>query len=290
MNIGIIGGGSIGLLVGSFLSLNHQVTIYVRREEQKQKINTNGLMINDANVSLIKTLLINEIEKEDCLIVCVKQPQLSSVLPSIQNIQNNIPIIFLQNGMGHTKCFEMFDNPLYVGVVEHGAIRKNDNHVIHTGKGLIRLAPYQGDENQFHHLVKELNLPTFPFKSASNWRDLLYEKLIVNAVINPLTTLFNVKNRMILDNPYICLLAKQLCKEAADTLHLNYTNEWQRVQKIAKATGNNISSMLADINNKQKTELEAITGYLLKESKQEMPFTSFIYNSIKALEIKNEVK
>ena len=36
MNIGVIGGGAIGLLVSSYLSTFHDVTVYVYRETQKK--------------------------------------------------------------------------------------------------------------------------------------------------------------------------------------------------------------------------------------------------------------
>lgn len=289
MKIGIIGGGSIGLLVSSFFSLEHEVTLYVRREEQKEKINKHGLWLDESNIRHIKALLINEMKQEDCFVVCIKQPQITSILPFIQNLRSNIPIIFLQNGMGHIELIKTLNNSLYLGVVEHGAVRKSDYQVNHTGKGLIRLASYQGSNEQFKNLLTELNHFTFPIEASSNWKQLLSKKLVVNSVINPLTTLFQVKNKQIIDNPYIYQLAKQLCREAADTLNLSYQTEWKNVRKVVSVTGENTSSMLMDMNNKQETEIEAITGYLLKKSKRKVPYSLFVYNSIKALEVKNGI-
>src|SRR5690625_967261 len=115
---------------------------------------------------------------------------------------------------------------------------------------------------------------------------MLHQKLIINAVINPLTALFQVKNIEIIHNPYIRSLAKKICKEASDILHLDPDQEWCRIQTIATQTGENQSSMFVDLKRKQPTELEAILGYLLKEKKHKMPYTTFIYESIKALEYK----
>lgn len=289
MNIGIVGGGSIGLLIGSYLSSKHCTTIYVRRKEQQSTINQKGLIRDNTEHRDVQSQLINELRDEDCVFICVKQTQLKAIIPFLQQINSNIPLIFLQNGMGHIELIKSLPNPLYVGVVEHGALRTNDHQVSQTGKGLIRLATLRGNDKQLYHLLQAMNHVHFPMEVASHWKSLLSEKLIVNAVINPLTTIFEIKNREVIENHYVAFLAKQLCKETANILHLNETNEWERIKKIAKITGDNTSSMLVDMNNKQKTELEAITGYLLNKSKGEIPYTSFVYNSIKALEVKNGI-
>lgn len=289
MNIGIIGGGSIGLLVSGFLSLKHNITIYVQREEQKNAINRNGLIIGERKTSRVRSLLINELSNEDCLIICVKQPQLKLLIPILHSLGDKIPLIFLQNGMGHIEFIKSLDQTIYVGIVEHGAIRKSDNRVLHTGKGLIRLATFKGHSNQLNDLLKALNVDDFPIKKSSHWKQLLSEKLVVNAVINPLTTLFGIKNRQINEDPHVNYLARQLCKEAATVLGMDVNEEWSKVKEIAKLTGDNTSSMLVDMNNKRETELEAITGYLLAHSNQDIPYTSFVYHSIKALERKNGI-
>src|SRR5690625_2738321 len=99
MNIGVIGGGSIGLLIGSYLASKHHMTIYVRRKEQMETINTYGLLLNQTKIHQVKSLLLTNVKNEDCLIICVKQPQLKCIIPFIQKTRKNIPLIFLQNGM-----------------------------------------------------------------------------------------------------------------------------------------------------------------------------------------------
>src|SRR5699024_11364265 len=89
-----------------------------------------------------------------------------------------------------------------------------------------------------------LNNISFPVRFCSSWKILLKEKLIVNAVINPLTALFNVKNGVILSNKYLYDIAEKLCFEAAESLNLDFEENWHRVQTIAKKTSENISSML----------------------------------------------
>src|SRR5690625_421443 len=141
MRIGIIGGGSIGLLLGSYLCRQHEVTLYVRRDEQKKVLNDEGLFLSDrATPFSLRALLLDEIKEADCFIICVKQHHIENILPILKKMNRQTPLLFLQNGMGHLEHLQGIDNDLYVGIVEHGALRKSDNHVIHTGKGTIKIA------------------------------------------------------------------------------------------------------------------------------------------------------
>lgn len=124
----------------------------------------------------------------------------------------------------------------------------------------------------------------FPVKTFADWELLLYEKLIVNAVINPLTALFDITNGEILKNVHIQKLANEICGEVSFVLNLDFNEQWNRVQAIAERTGDNVSSMLKDIRGDKQTEIEAILGYIMRQSKEPIPYTSFIYRSIKALE------
>lgn len=289
MKIGVIGGGSVGLLVSSFLCEKHDVTIYVRSKEQKIALNSCGLYFSDFVDPLsVRALLLEEIEEADCYIICVKQHHIAQVLPIINQLHRQTPLLFLQNGMGHMKLLKEIDHPVFLGVVEHGALRKNNHHVYHTGKGSIKLAVYQGKHQLLIDMVHQLHLPEFPIETVEEWERLLAEKLMINAVINPLTALFNIPNGQILTNPYICYLAKKLCKEAASVLKLDDDIQWERIQRIAYQTQENISSMLTDIREGKQTENEAISGFLIQESQESIPYTSFVYHGVKALALKKD--
>lgn len=292
MKVGVIGGGAIGLLVSSHLAEKHQVTLYVRRESQAAKINENGLTLYGACKQIaIKSALTVNMKSEDCLIVCVKQSHIYSLIPELSNADEHTPVIFLQNGMGHTEFISDLKQPLILGVVDHGALKIDDHTVSHTGKGSIQLAPFQKvADTMLDDMVLKLNQPDFIVRRENDWFQLLIKKLIINAVINPVTALFEVRNAEIIRNPYIFKIAKEICQETVAVLDMDFDSEWDRVQKVADMTGNNLSSMLKDIQENRKTELEGITGYIMKNSKgREIPYTTFIYNSIKAIERKKGI-
>src|SRR5690625_2898662 len=227
MKIGIIGGGSIGLLISSYLCVEHEVTIYVRRMKQKQKINYHGLYLS-GNIKPfpLKELILDKIEKDDYIIICVKQSQVSTIITKINKDDQDTPVVFLQNGMGHIEQFNETNKTVFLGVVEHGALREEDNIVCQTGKGIIKLAAFQEeDKGKLKTFAQQLTQDYFPVKPAAEWRQLLSEKLVINAVINPLTTLFYVKNGAILNNPYINGLEKELCRESSEVINLDFLKQ-----------------------------------------------------------------
>lgn len=290
MNIGVIGGGSIGLLISSYFSLKHTVTVYVRREQQRDKLNDKGIIcVNTRKAHYVKSFLVDEIKDEDCLFICVKQAHIPAIIPILSREKVSTPVIFLQNGMGHVDLLAAVHQPVLLGVVDHGALKQDDRTVKHTGKGNISIAAFSTNEKLLRKLVIGLNQSNFPVYMASDWSRLLTDKLIINAVINPITALFNMKNGEIINNQYIKGLARILCEEAALVLELNVEEQWDRVQRIASNTKQNTSSMLMDLKKRRMTELEAITGYLIRKNrKHTIPYTLFIYNGIKALEMEKK--
>ncbi|WP_173916571.1 ketopantoate reductase family protein [Halobacillus sp. Marseille-Q1614] len=284
MKVGILGGGSIGLLIASYLNKEHDVTLYVRTSEQKEQINIEGITC-DTRHSYITACLSEEIHKTACdvMIITVKQYHLKE---AIVHIPVNIPLLFLQNGMTHLSLLESIENPCAVGVVEHGALKTDLNKVSHTGKGSIHMAAFKGAVN-LNEWQQRLTLKEFPFFVQKNYHSMLAEKLIINTVINPLTAIFRVKNAQVIENSHIKHLARRLCAEASLALDLKESEQWVRVKRIAENTGKNRSSMYKDIENGSKTEVEAICGYILHLLKEQAPFHKFVLESIRALEEKN---
>lgn len=81
MKIGIIGGGSVGLLCAYYLSLYHDVTVVTRRQEQAAAIQSEGIRLykggEEFRADCSADTSINS--DFDLLVVTVKQHQLQSV-------------------------------------------------------------------------------------------------------------------------------------------------------------------------------------------------------------------
>ncbi|UOQ93074.1 2-dehydropantoate 2-reductase [Halobacillus shinanisalinarum] len=282
MNVGIIGGGAIGLLIAAHLYEEHEVSLYVRREEQRDKLVGNGICCSSLpnNAKPATHLFAEQKEEHDLVIITVKQHHISTI---IDNLKSEAPLLFLQNGMNHLDRLPCIPNPCLVGVVEHGAIKDNDSTVRHKGRGRIQLAAHHGIHS-ISNWAERLSTDKFPFLSKDDYYTMLAKKLVTNTVINPLTALFQVKNIMVIENPSIQLLAKKLCKEACQALDLTFLEEWEHIISVATNTGDNQSSMLRDIMAGRETEVDAICGYVARLPHTESPHHEFVTEAIHALE------
>lgn len=271
MKIAIIGGGSLGLLFSYYLSEKNDVCIYTRTKEQADLINKNGLHLINGGIAQpplkVSAAPVQDWKgNEELAIVAVKQYQLPGLMAELKaNARSSV--LFLQNGYGHIKLLSEISAPdVFVGSVEHGAVRANDYTVHHNGIGITRTAVFRGDAN----LLQEISLMVpadFPVLLEPDYKEMLIKKLVVNAVINPLTAVLKVRNGELITNSFYFEIFKQMFEECALVLGLEHREEYlQNLMSVCEKTANNHSSMYKDVENGRQTEIDAILGYLLELS------------------------
>jgi 2-dehydropantoate 2-reductase len=295
LNIGIIGGGAIGLLFGSYLASTYDVTIYTRTTQQADLLNRNGItMINHlGNTSYNRRIKSSPISigipYHDVVIVAVKQYVLVEIKQIIQKLRSPT-IIFLQNGMGHLNLLQELakTSTIIIGIVEHGALRESETEVIHTGVGVTKISAFQGDAEESFVLFDSLGFEDFKVIKEEDWYTSMTSKLVINAVINPLTALYQVENGVLLKNDHLFTGMKMLFEEVATVVQIeDEESQWNHVIEVCNKTQYNRSSMLKDLETGRKTEVDAILGYVLDQArikKRTLPVTSFLYQSILGLE------
>jgi 2-dehydropantoate 2-reductase len=290
MKVGIIGGGAIGLLTASYLHNEYDVTVYTRREMQANLLNEQGLrLIKNGQQRLIpiKAMPLGQ-EKitDDVLFIAVKQYDLAHVVEKCKEFSHTETLIFLQNGMGHVRLLSQLNNRnIVLGVVEHGAFKHDDRTVEHTGIGKTLLSLFQGQLGKGERLITTA-IPDFPFLYASDWYEMLTKKLVVNAVVNPLTALLRVKNGDLLEVSEYKTMMELLFSELKHVLTLS-NEAWEHIVSVCKKTANNRSSMLTDIEQGRKTEIEAILGYVIDKGQEHdvpTPLCEFLFYAIKGME------
>lgn len=293
MNIGIIGGGAVGLLVASYFhQQSHQITLYTRSDEQAAFINKNGIILsldeNKTQMCINAKKLSLHIDLCDILIVCVKQYNLDSISSAINQYKGNT-ILFLQNGMSHIELIEKLSiKNCFIGIVEHGALKTSANEITHTGSGTIKIGQIKGSKESLDKILT-LHMKEFPLQFENDWLYILQQKCLINCMINPLTAIFNIKNGELITNDYFKQVSKLLFNEVANVLNLNAESEWQKVIEICEKTSRNYSSMNRDLFFGRQTEIDSMLGYVKKlamQKKINVPTIELVYNVIKGLEKK----
>lgn len=293
MKIGIIGAGSIGLLFAFYLSEHHDVTLYCKRKEQANTIDSEGVKLKKGETVLQReiraTCSTEWLVREQLVIVAVKQYAIETIIHELYKLPEEMPLLFLQNGMGHLDDLKMLpETSILLGTVEHGALRLADNRVHHTGYGITKVAVYRGTPDLADIFVRKLRTKSFPLEPVEHFETMMKDKLIVNAVINPLSALLRVRNGQLVTNPYYFQLMKIVFAEVADVFELiDRDREFHRIVSICERTAENYSSMCKDVFEGRKTEIDGIVGYLLQEADRKSISVSvlpFLYNAVKGTE------
>jgi 2-dehydropantoate 2-reductase len=274
--IGIVGAGSIGLLFASYLAEAFSVTIYTRTSEQAEIINQKGIILQKGSTQRTIRVMAFPISKwkgkEEVTIIAVKQYQLQSIIDHATKYdcspQN---LLFLQNGMSHLRLLGKMDAAsILIGSVEHGASKVNSNTVRHNGEGAVNAAVYKGETGILMELAEAFAPLHFPIVIKDNYYQMMVNKLIANAVINPLTAILQVKNGELITNTFYFAAVKKLFLEIAAILNLkDPIRKFRDILRICKNTADNHSSMLKDLEAGRRTEVDAILGFLLDEAEKQ---------------------
>ena len=236
------------------------------------------------------------------LMVSVKAPETVRAVKSVAHrLDRNSTILFLQNGMGivdevNAKVFpDEQTRPNYVvGVISHGVYSRGAFTIVHAGMGTTALGLLPRMPGQLQtdgytpsagYLLRTMTRTPVLAAVSFTPTDLLQmqlEKLAVNAIINPLTVMFDCKNGELLHNFSISRVMRLLLAEISlvirslPELH-NVPNVQMRfgpdrletqTMYIATRTAENFSSMHQDVQSGKMTEIDYITGYIIKRGEE----------------------
>jgi 2-dehydropantoate 2-reductase len=127
---------------------------------------------------------------------------------------------------------------------------------------------------------------------AYDIRPHLWGKLIANAAINPVATLLDRPNGIVLADPNAGELARSLAQEAATVasamrIALPFNDPWSYVRSIVEQTAGLRNSMLADLAAGKKTENDHINGAVVSAGRRAAvptPYHETMFRLIRARE------
>ncbi len=298
MEVIIAGAGSIGLLLGSFLTeAGMNVTFYVRRDEQAELIRAEGIQrINQDDTKDVfhvhATTDIRDLSTTALWIVAVKYAGLGDLLSDMKTAGIINPVLFVQNGIGHMELVKDTALPnTAFATVEHGAGRLDDRTVSHNGVGMLTIAIDRGDADVFD-LIGQAHSDIFPISYHADAELILMRKVLINCMINPLTAILKVKNGELLTNDYCFTLFNTLYKElmaAFPEMQPYLTKE--AVVDICKKTAENRSSMLADYLAVRPMEIETIVSAVIRKANgrnKPLPLLTIVEQMLYAIDRKGE--
>lgn len=318
MRITVVGAGAMGTLMAARLSSAMQasqagpsaehperVILYGRPSEHLSTVQRDGVILTerDGSAHTIPVTATSEpadVEGSELVIVLVKSWATGdSVKPLKSHLTRDAVVLTLQNGLGNAAqlrsalLHEGVRPHVWLGVTTQAALRTAPGRVTHTGEGITVIGRKSSEVNtrlqQVAAVMTSAGIETHAVDDIHRW---VWRKLAINAAINPVTALAGVPNRAIRENADLQRVCRLLAGEvvavaAARGLALDHQQLMDAINDVAEATGDNRSSMLVDIENGMRTEIDAITGAIDKEAQRrdiEVPANQLVLSLIRARE------
>ncbi|MFC3959592.1 ketopantoate reductase family protein [Halovivax cerinus] len=274
MDIVVFGAGSLGSLVGGLLAREHDVTL-VGRNPHVERIEGDGLTIDgqlDVRVTPTATTDGTDLTA-DLAVVAVKAFDTDAAARTLATGSFDAALS-LQNGMGNEATLAShIDCPVLAGTITYGAMLVAPGRVECTGIGHLVVGPRDGGTDPLaDHTGAAFDAAGIETTVATDMPRRLWRKLAVNAAINPITALARVENGAILDSPAADIAASAARETArvarADGVELADHDAVAALESVASATADNRSSMLQDVENDSRTEVDAISGYVVDRAEE----------------------
>ena len=290
----LLGAGAIGCLyAGHLRSSGCDISLIMRKGKQPASlpiITEHGGIRSEQHVPVVTP---NSHAPISHLVITTKAYDVSEAVASIAHLlSEDSVVVLLVNGMGLAEQLAA-DWPhlnIFCGTTTEGAYCLAPQHIQHTGRGKTRIGK-QGEKKPppwFEKWSDAIDTCVWD----SDIEAALWSKMAINCIINPLTALHNCANGELSQRPELITQVTTLCGEVSKiTRAAGFTAIAaalpQLVAGVIAATANNRSSMLQDVENGRRTEIDYITGFLLRVADQhgiDAPQNRALLKSIKSHE------
>jgi len=293
----------MGSLFACFLHrAGHETWLFDKDEERVRAIQEGGLVLEDLDgmhrisISTV-TAVARDIGAADLVIVFVKSHDTAVAVGSAGAVFGDATLVLtLQNGLNNLETIAAVTGQegLLGGTTAHGATLLGHGRIRHAGSGETVIGAFgrvgTGELDAVAGLFNRAGITT---AVTGDLTATLWMKLIINAAINPLTALTGFCNGEIIEQPGLADVQDRLVKEAcavaeARGIRINAGDAMAMVRDVCRRTAANQSSMLQDVLNRRRTEIDAINGAIAAAGEAcgvSVPYHTVMTRLVKALEL-----
>lgn len=285
MRILVVGAGALGGVIGAKLTEAGQDVTFIEIDSARvELLNREGLRIiqddkPERAIAVRVADTIEGIEPVDLVFVSVKSYQTANAIHGIMPvIGQNTRVLSMQNGIGNTDTMASILGPERVlsGITYHSIQHMGPNLLrFRQGVKPIQMAPYQSaltpEINMIGDIFREAGLVT---EIVENIDHVVWQKMLHNAVVNPISALTGKNCNELLEDEDMQLLMRGLCVEIIEVMRargvpiIDEEDPYRPVIGSQKALGPNRPSMWQDLNRGLLTEIDALNGIVVKEAER----------------------
>jgi len=275
MRIVVAGAGTIGSLFAAHLARVADVAVLVRRPEHARALNEHGLRVSgrsDFTAALRASTDPAELGDADLVVVACKGGDLEPLAAGIEGHFPGATVMTTQNGLGAEEIVAAHGTwPLLSSVTFMSGTRHDDTHVEYVLDTATWIGPYRGttppDAEAVAELVRSSGLQAEAF---ADLRPAQWSKLIFNATVNTVAALTGLPHDSHFAEGMLGDLVHALVEEGkavagAAGVELR-EDPWEMNVHATQRGHAHYPSMLEDVKAHRPTEIELISGSLVREA------------------------
>ena len=290
----------MGSIYGGHLSLKNEVYLVDTNAVVVEHLQKEGLKLQENgkdNLYYPKAVTSTEgLEPVDLVILFVKALFSKAALSGNRGIIGpDTYVMTLQNGSGHEDILGEFvpQDHIIIGTTNDNGAILGMGHIRHGGVGETNIGMLTEDKEGFLPKLKEaLDSCGFATTIQESIQQLIWDKMFTNVSLSAVTAILSVEMGYIAANEHAWYLAERLVREAAAVargMGLKADDEklLTKVRETSEGSPNGVTSICADIRAGRKTEVDTISGSVVRASKKcgvPAPTHEFVVEMIHALE------
>ncbi len=277
----IVGAGVIGSLFAGHLAQVCDVSVLTRRREHAEALNRDGLRVSgksDRQARVTATDDPAKLPPFEVAIVATKASGLEAAAAALEGRFPEATVMTVLNGIGAEEVVRAHgDWPIVSGVTFMSGTRHSDTHVEYILDTETWLGPYEDTPFEtVRDIADTIAASGLKAEALPDLRPAQWSKLIFNAAVNPVAALTGLPH-----DPHFAQESdptdlghlvhglvdegKAVALAAGIELH---DDPWEMNVLATQRGSAHYPSMLEDVDARLETEIELITGSLVREAER----------------------
>lgn len=303
MKIAIVGGaGAMGGIVGALLAKDgNDVTLIDVAQAAVDKINADGLHVefksgvvedvpikaatNPATVGVVDTVIV--------FVKCYHTE--AAVRTAAPMVGPQTSVLSLQNGWGNAPRIAALvgEEKVLAGVTYHSGTLVGPGHVKQTGVGLTFMGELNGQMSErLQALSATFNNAGIETTASTDVLKMIWQKLALNCCTLPASALLRFYAHQMVEHDGTLNVMNNVLREAVAVAHaqnipLDFDERWAAITGLLKRAVGGKASMLQDVENKRRTEIDVVNGAIVEAGQRlgiPTPYNQTLVWLTKALE------
>jgi 2-dehydropantoate 2-reductase len=277
----IVGGGVIGSLFAGHLAQVAEVSVLTRRQEHADALNRDGLRVTGRSERLARVVASTDpadLPPCDVVIVATKAGGLRGALGTLEGAFPEATVTTVLNGLGAEEVVREHGHwPIISGVTFMSGTRHSDTHVEYILDTETWLGPYEDTPfERVQELADTIVASGLRAEALPDLRPAQWSKLIFNASVNSVAALTGLPH-----DPHFAdetgphalghlvhgLVDEGKAVAAAAGVEL-HDDPWEMNVLATRRGSAHYPSMLEDVDARRETEIDLITGSLVREAER----------------------